>query len=81
MIGGSGNWLTVTVIMEETRLSQPFVSVYHTENMPLVSTVIELLVAPLFHTLPLMALEVNVTLCPEHKEVCPPVVIVGAGVE
>jgi len=79
IVGADGIGITVTVTVDEAVLSHPFVSVNLTENVPLLSAVIELLVEPSLHKLPLGSLEVKVTLPPEQKVVAPLVVTTGVG--
>jgi len=69
---------TVTTTGDEVADVHPFSSVTDTEYDPAALALILCVVAPVFHTLPVVALDVSVTLPPAQKVVAPPALIVGA---
>lgn len=77
IVGALGMVLTVTVVAAEGADVHPF-TVCVTVKLPAVETVIDCVVAPFDHKLPVAALEVRVTLPPVQKVVGPLAEIVGA---
>jgi hypothetical protein len=76
MVGVAGIGLTVTVVPADgAEVQPPLVTV--TVYVPPVVTVIDWVVSPVDHTLPLADDEVKVTLPPAQKVVGPPGVTVG----
>lgn len=77
-VGVAGLGRTVTTLGNEV-LVQPKIFVRLTVNEPELNTLMERVVAPVFHKLPVIALLVNVTLSPRQKFTGPLEAIVGMG--
>ena len=77
IVGVAGKGFTVTLVANDVADVQPFALVFTTVKLPLAVTFILAVVAPLLHTLPVAALEVNVTLPPAQNVVAPLADIVG----
>jgi hypothetical protein len=77
MVGAAGFGLTVTTVGNEVTV-HPFRSVYVTSYAPEEFTVIEGVIAWLFHSIPVACDEVSVTLPPLQNMVGPFAEIVGA---
>jgi hypothetical protein len=77
-VGVAGNGFTVTVVpADAAEVQPPLVTV--TVYVPPVETVIDWVVAPVDHKLPVAEDEVKVTLPPAQNVVGPPAVMVGVG--
>ncbi len=68
----------LTVVVMEFEVEEQPLTVLVTEKLPAVFTTIDEPVAPVDQTIPLLTLEVKVTLSPSQKEVEPFAVITGA---
>ena len=78
-MGAAGVEVTVTTTLADVALQAPEVTV--TERVPELLTVIDCVVAPFDHTLPVELLELRVTLPPGQNESGPLALIVGVGME
>jgi hypothetical protein len=77
MFGTAGFGFTVTDVIDEKPLEQLLASVTYTMCIPVESTVIDWVVAPLFHVYSVALVDVRITLPPSQNEIGPLAVIVG----
>ena len=79
IVGVAGNGFTKTVVANDAAEVQLLLFVLVTEKLSLELTTMLCVVAPLLHTFPDAALEVNITLPPLQKVIGPFAEIVGVG--